>query len=85
MLVLSRKVGQSVIIGNDIVVRLLEIRGQQVRLGIDAPAEVSVVREELHRSVADANREAADTDQSAELPPPAKVRRRPGPPEGGNA
>ncbi len=58
MLVLSRKAGQSLIIGNDIVVRLLEIRGQQVRIGVEAPSDVSVVREELHRAVAEANKEA---------------------------
>lgn len=62
MLVLSRKVGQSLIIGNDIVVRLLEIRGQQIRLGVEAPPDVSVVREELHRAVADANKEAAQAE-----------------------
>lgn len=65
MLVLSRKIGQSLIIGNDIVVRLLEIRGQQVRLGVEAPSDVSVVREELHRVVAEANQEAVQTDESA--------------------
>ncbi|HNX19400.1 MAG TPA: carbon storage regulator CsrA [Acidobacteriota bacterium] len=65
MLVLSRKIGQSLIIGNDVVVRLLEIRGQQVRLGVEAPADVSVVREELHRVVAAANQEAAQPDDGA--------------------
>lgn len=65
MLVLSRKVGQSLIIGNDIVIRLLEIRGQQIRLGVEAPEDVSVVREELHRTVAVANQEAAQPDGQA--------------------
>ncbi len=68
MLVLSRKVGQALIIGNDVVVRLLEIRGQQVRLGVEAPSNVSVVREELHRIVSEANQEAAqigDTNLAA--------------------
>ncbi len=76
MLVLSRKAGQSLIIGNDIVIRLLEIRGQQVRIGVEAPSEVSVVREELHRAVAAANQEAAQrpTQQVADLA--SKLRRR---------
>lgn len=62
MLVLSRKVGQALIIGNDVVVRVLEVRGQQIRIGVEAPADVSVVREELHRAVAEANQEAAQQD-----------------------
>lgn len=59
MLVLSRKVGQSLIIGNNIRVKVVEIRGQQVRLGLEAPSDVTVVREELHKAVADANVQAA--------------------------
>ena len=47
MLVLSRKLNQEIRIAENIVVRVLEIKGNQVRLGIVAPAEVSVVREEL--------------------------------------
>ena len=50
MLVLSRKVGESVIIGGAVVVRVLEVRGRQARLGIEAPAEVAVVRGELQRA-----------------------------------
>ena len=50
MLVLSRKVGESVIIGGAVVVRVLEVRGRQARLGIEAPAEVTVVRGELQRA-----------------------------------
>jgi len=58
MLVLSRKEGQSILIGERIRIKVLGVHGQQVRLGIDAPATVSVVRDELHRAVAEANREA---------------------------
>jgi carbon storage regulator len=47
MLVLSRKANESIIIGHDIKVEILEIRGNVVRLGIKAPREVSVVRVEL--------------------------------------
>jgi carbon storage regulator len=47
MLVLSRKHGQSLVIDGVTVIRVLEIRGNLVRLGIDAPAEVAVLRSEL--------------------------------------
>jgi len=47
MLVLTRKIGQSVMIGDSIQVTLIEIRGEQVRLGISAPMSVSVRRKEL--------------------------------------
>lgn len=49
MLVLSRKVGERIAIAGDIVVQVLEIRGRQVRLGIDAPHDVPIRREELER------------------------------------
>lgn len=58
MLVLSRKPGQSLIIGEEVRVKIVEVRGQQVRIGIEAPSRVSVVREELHRAVAAANRQS---------------------------
>jgi carbon storage regulator len=47
MLVLSRKLGEEVVIGDDIRVTVVAIRGNQVRLGFTAPAEVSIRREEL--------------------------------------
>ncbi|GAB4368038.1 MAG: carbon storage regulator CsrA [Acidobacteriota bacterium] len=59
MLVLSRKPGQALLVGGEIVVKVVEIRGQQVRIGIDAPDSVAIVRQELHDQVEDANRAAA--------------------------
>jgi carbon storage regulator len=50
MLVLTRKVGERVLIADGVVVQVLEVRGQKVRLGIEAPPEVGVWREELTRS-----------------------------------
>ena len=50
MLVLTRKVGQSLVISDSIEVTLIEVRGDQVRLGISAPLSVSVRRKELMRS-----------------------------------
>jgi carbon storage regulator len=47
MLVLSRKIGQSIVIGDGIEITIVELRGDQVRLGIDAPREVPVNRKEI--------------------------------------
>ncbi|MBP7146465.1 MAG: carbon storage regulator CsrA [Acidobacteria bacterium] len=81
MLVLTRKIGQSLIIGKDIRVKVIDIRGQQVRLGLEAPDDVPVVREELHRAVVAANREAARTDRGS-LDAIVSTLRKPEPPEG---
>ena len=51
MLVLTRKAGESVMIGSDIVVTVLEARGEQIRIGISAPRSVKVHREEIYRQV----------------------------------
>ena len=59
MLVLTRQANQSIMIGDDIVVSVLEVHGDQVRIGIDAPRHVAVHREEIYREVQAANREAA--------------------------
>lgn len=51
MLVLTRRTGESIVIGNDIVVTVLEVRHDQVRIGIDAPRSVQVHREEVFNQV----------------------------------
>jgi len=57
MLVLSRKLGETLVIGGEITVRVVEVKGNTVRLGIDAPRQVPVLRSELcsngQRSAAD--------------------------------
>ena len=47
MLVLTRRINERIIIGDDIVVTVLEVHGDQVRIGIDAPREIKVFREEV--------------------------------------
>ncbi len=59
MLVLTRKILESVVIGDDIEVYILEIKGDRVRLGIKAPREVSVHRKEVYEEIRRANIEAA--------------------------
>jgi carbon storage regulator len=65
VLVLSRRAGESVNIGDDIVVTILEVRGDVVRVGIDAPRTVRVHREEVYRELQEANRAAAQNDDRA--------------------
>lgn len=48
MLILTRRVGESLIIGDDVVINVLGVKGNQVRIGVDAPKEVSVHREEIY-------------------------------------
>ena len=59
MLVLTRHANQSIMIGHDIVVTVLEVRGDQVRIGIRAPRHVDVHREEVFAALQQANRLAA--------------------------
>ena len=59
MLVLTRRPDQSIMIGTDIVVTVLEVRGDQVRIGIKAPRDVDVHRDEVWLELQQANREAA--------------------------
>ena len=65
MLVLTRRANQSIMIGENVVVTVLEVRGDQVRLGIRAPRSVTVHREEVFRELAEANRAAASPTQGA--------------------
>lgn len=57
MLVLSRRLGETLIIGDDVKVTILGISGNQVRLGIAAPKDVSVHREEVYNRIKDENNE----------------------------
>ncbi|MFZ4516216.1 MAG: carbon storage regulator CsrA [Acidimicrobiia bacterium] len=65
MLVLTRRANQSIMIGHDIVVTILEVRGDQVRIGIRAPREVDVHREEVFAALQQANRSAASPSKAA--------------------
>lgn len=67
MLVLTRHVHQSIVIGHDVVVTVLEVRGDQVRLGITAPKEIQVHREEVFAALTAANRQAAASAADLEL------------------
>ena len=62
MLVLSRQRDESIIIGDNITVTIVDIRGEKVRLGIDAPTEVPVHRREVHEAIQRENLRASQLD-----------------------
>lgn len=61
MLVLTRKVGEGIAIGDDIKIVVMQIKGKQVRLGVKASATTIVHREEVYQRILDENREASQT------------------------
>jgi carbon storage regulator len=65
MLVLTRRPGESVMVGEDVVITVLEVRGEVIRLGIKAPRSIQVHREEVFRELQAANRAAASPDETA--------------------
>lgn len=68
MLVLSRRPQQSLLIGHDVVVTVLEVNGDTVRIGIKAPSDVDIHREEIYRDLQQANKDAeAKPGSAAEL------------------
>ena len=64
MLVLSRRPGESIMIGNDVVVTVLEVSGDTVRVGVRAPQEIVVHREEVFLAVQEADQAAASSSES---------------------
>lgn len=59
MLVLTRKLGESITIGDDVKVTIIEVKGKQVKLGVEAPQQTTVHREEIYQRVQEENRMAA--------------------------
>ncbi len=62
MLVLTRKPGEGIIIGDDITIKIIEIKGGAVRIGIDAPLDNKIHRQEVYDRLAEENRNAANWD-----------------------
>jgi len=65
MLALSRKKGEALVINNNIEVTVLEVKGDQVKIGISAPKEVPVYRKEVYLQIQDSNKEAMQADLEA--------------------
>jgi carbon storage regulator len=62
MLILSRKVNEKIMIGDDIAVSIIEIRGDQVRLGVEAPKTIKVFRREVFDAIEEENRAAVESN-----------------------
>jgi carbon storage regulator len=65
VLILTRRVGENVIVGDDIVISVIEVRGDAVRIGIQAPRSVTVHREEVYLELQRANEQAASPTDAA--------------------
>ena len=63
MLILTRRSGESVMVGDDVVITVFEVRGDSVRIGIQAPRSVAVHREEVYKELQAANQQAASPDE----------------------
>ena len=81
MLVLRRRVGESIVIGDDVTVTVLEVSGDVVRVGIDAPRSVAINRAVLLAEVGTSNQAAASPTDEAVTSLAAALRRRAAPPE----
>lgn len=66
MLALSRKAGESIIINNDIEIVVLDVKGEQVKIGINAPKSVPIFRKEIYEQIQEANKEAMESETTAE-------------------
>ena len=68
MLVLSRKRGERIVIGPNIELTVVDIRGNKVRLAVDAPRDVSIHRQEIYRRIQDESRHEGATQSATMLP-----------------
>ena len=66
MLALSRKINESIMIGHDIEITVLEIKGEQVKLGINAPKNIAIYRKEIYMQIEEANKAAAEGELTPE-------------------
>lgn len=66
MLILSRKIDEKIKIGNDITITLIDVHGDQVKIGIEAPKNVKVFRQEVFEAIQQENKEACATSETLE-------------------
>jgi carbon storage regulator len=63
LLILTRKTGEGLIIGKDVIVKVFEIEGDRVKIGIEAPKELKILRLELYQEVSGENKKAIDVSE----------------------
>ena len=74
MLILSRKVNEKIIIGDDVTLTIIDTRGDQVKLGIEAPKSVKILRNEVFDAIQSENRAAAASNEGLESLPSLPLR-----------
>lgn len=67
MLILSRKVNEKIKIGNDITLTIIEIKGDQIKVGVEAPKDVKVFRQEVYNAIQNENKAAASSGNNFDL------------------
>lgn len=67
MLVLSRKIGQQIMIGQDITIKIVDVQGENVRIAIEAPKEIKIYRGEIYKAIVEENKQAINNVVKVDL------------------
>ena len=67
MLVLSRKIGQQIMIGQDITIKIVDVQGENVRIAIEAPKEIKIYRGEIYKAIVEENKQAINNVAAVDL------------------
>ena len=67
MLVLSRKIGQQIMIGQDITIKIVDVQGENVRIAIEAPKEIKIYRGKIYKAIVEENKQAINNVAAVDL------------------